>query len=90
MVWSWASFYFHFISIDDVIIGVVDVVGGVSDGVAVAQVASATDAADLSEVIENCPNDFYRGAWLFANPNSFALTEVFQNNHQIIVDCELI
>ena len=33
----------------------VDVVGGVCDGVAVAQVASATDAADLSEVIENCP-----------------------------------
>ena len=67
MVWSWASFYFHFISIDDVIIGVadvvgvvadvtvVDVVGGVCDGVAVAQVASATDAADLSKVIENSP-----------------------------------
>ena len=63
MVWSWASFYFHFISIDDVIIGVADavgvvadvdvadVVGGVSGGVAAAQVASATDAADLSEVI---------------------------------------
>ena len=36
-------------------VGVSDGVGGVSDGVAVAQVASATDAADLSKVIENSP-----------------------------------